>query len=303
MSCRHAKAAVTRRATARVRGILSLVDVEMELRPARVSVGTVTYPPGGTLGPRSQADVQLVLIHAGSAQVWIDDTPRLLTAGEVGLLLPGHRERFEFDARVATRHSWVQAEVPELSRTVRERLAALPAVLPLSRPLDALAREAVSTAATALPTSPFVLAHLAAAALWRYVGEAERQAPERMRPVDDAERYIDANLHDPALTLDRIARSAHVSPAHLIRSFRAAHGSTPMANVWQRRVTVGVDLLVNTGLPLATVAERCGFKTVHHFSRRVKATGGLPPGALRRARWDAAGAPTRSGADRRARRA
>jgi AraC-like DNA-binding protein len=282
-----------------VRVILSLVDVEMELRPARVSVGTVTYPPGGTLGPRTQADLQLVLVHAGSAQVWIDEVPRRLTAWQVGLLLPGHRERFEFDALVATRHSWVQAEVPELPRAVRERLAALPAVLPLSPSLEALAREAVSTAA-ALPTSPSVLAHLAGAALWRYVGEAERQATERARPVDDAERCIDANLHDPALTLDRIARSAHVSPAHLVRSFRAAHGCTPMAYVWQRRVAFGVDLLVNTGLPLATVAERCGFKTVHHFSRRVKAAGGLPPGALRRAGWEpAAGASTRSDADRR----
>jgi AraC-like DNA-binding protein len=290
---------VVRRATARVRVILSLVDVEMELRPTRVSVGTVTYPPGGTLGPRTQGDLQLVLIHAGSAQVWVDDTPRRLTAGQVGLLLPGHRERFEFDARVATRHSWVQAEVPGLPRTVRERLAALPAMLPLSPSLEALAREAVSTA-TALPTSPSVLAHLTAAALWRYVGEAERQTPERTRPVDDAERYIDANLHDPALTLDRIARSAHVSPAHLVRSFSAAHGSTPMAYVWQRRVALGVDLLANTGLPLATVAERCGFKTAHHFSRRVKAASGLPPGALRRARWEAAaGASTHSGADRR----
>ena len=294
---------MARRATARVRKILSLVDVEMELRPTRVSVGTVTYPPGGTLGPRTQSDLQLVLIHAGSAQVWVDDTPRRLTAGQVGLLLPGHRERFEFDTRVATRHSWVQAEVPELPRTVCERLAALPAMLPLSPALDALAREAVSTAATALPTSPSVLAHLTAATLWRYVGEAERQAPERARPVDDAERCIHANLHDPALTLDRIARSAHVSSAHLVRSFRAAHGSTPMAYVWQRRVALGVDLLVNTGLPLATVSERCGFKTVHHFSRRVKAASGLPPGALRRARWDAAGAPTRSGAEGRSRRA
>jgi AraC-like DNA-binding protein len=286
-----------------VRIILSLVDVVMELRPTRVSVGTVAYPPGGTLGPRTQSDLQLVLIHAGSAQVWVDDTPRRLTAGQVGLLLPGHCERFEFDPRVATRHSWAQAELAELPRTVRERLAALPATLPLSPPLEALAREAVSTAATALPTSPSVLAHLTAAMLWRYVGEAERQAPERTRPVDDAERCIHANLHDPALTLDRIARSAHVSPAHLVRSFRAAHGSTPMAYVWQRRVALGVDLLANTGLPLATVAERCGFKTVHHFSRRVKAASALPPGAQRRARWDAAGAPTRSGADRRSRRA
>jgi AraC-like DNA-binding protein len=108
-----------------------------------------------------------------------------------------------------------------------------------------------------------------------------------VRPADEAQRFIHANLHDPALTLEHVARAAHVTPAHLIRSFRAAHGTTPKAYLWERRVALGVDLLANTGLPPAAVAERCGFKTVHHFSRRVKLATGLPPAALRIARWDA----------------
>jgi AraC-like DNA-binding protein len=245
----------------------------------RVSAGTVTYPPGGTLGPRTQRDVQLVLLHAGSARVWVDGTMRRLAAGEVGLLLPGHRERFAFDPGVPTRHSWVQAGLPG------GRFEGLPIALPLSPALDALVREAVATAASALPTAHALLGHLAVAALWRYVGEAERRRPERPRPVDDAQRFIHANLHDRTLTLVRIAAAAHVTPAHLIRSFRAEHGTTPMAYLWQRRVALGVDLLANTGLPIAIVAERCGFATAHHFSRRIKQGTGLPPGALRRARW------------------
>ena len=236
----------------------------------------MTYPPGGTLGPRTQSDLQLVLVHAGSARVWVDGAPRTIAAGEVGLLLPGHRERFVFDLHVATRHSWVQARVPD----VPERFATVPSVLPLSPALDTLVREAV--AAVALPA---VAAHLTAAALLRYAAEAERGSPERARPADDAQRFIHAHLGDPELTLAAIARAAHVTPAHLVRSFRAAHGITPMAYLWQRRVALAVDLLAGTGLPLATVAERCGFKTVHHFSRRVAGATGLPPAALRRDRW------------------
>jgi AraC-like DNA-binding protein len=268
--------------------MLSEIDIGAQLRPTRVSVGTVTYPPGGALGPRTQADLQLVVVHAGSARVWVDGAARAeITAGHVGLLLPGHRERFAFDANVATRHSWVQAHVPDVPAVTAERLERLPAALPLSPTLEALAGEAVATAAGALGTAPSVLAHLAAAALWRYVGEAERGRPERARPVEDAQRFIHANLHDPALTLDRVARAVHVTPAHLIRSFRAAHGTTPKAYLWERRVALGVDLLAHTGLPLAAIAVRCGFRTPHHFSRRVKRATGLPPGALRRARWDA----------------
>jgi AraC-like DNA-binding protein len=254
--------------------VLSEVDLP------RVSAGTVTYPPGGTLGPRRQADVQLVLVHSGSARVWIDDErePRTVAAGEVGLLMPGHRERFAFDRHAPTRHSWIQLHAPDAPL---DRFASLPAVLALSPSLEAIAAEAVAAAAAPL------LAHLAAAALWRYVGEAERGAPERARPVDDAQRFIHANLHDPALTLGDVARAAHVTVPHLIRSFRAEHGTTPGAYLWQRRVALGLDLLANTGLPLATVAERCGFKTAHHFSRRVKQATGLPPAAYRRARWGA----------------
>ena len=58
-----------------------------------------------------------------------------------------------------------------------------------------------------------------------------------------------------------------------------------MAYLWQRRAALGADLLAHTGLPIEVVAERCGFRTAHHFSRRVKQATGLPPGALRRARW------------------
>jgi len=272
---------------------LSEIDITDGLNPIRVSLGQVTYPPGGTLGPRTQADLQLVLVHSGSVRVWVDGDLRQLRAGQVGLLLPGHRERFAFDPLVATHHSWVQAHVPELSGALRERLRGLPTVLPLSPALEALMREALAAASSPLPGAPALLAHLAAAALWRFVGEAARGLPERPRPVEDARRFIHANLHDPALTLDDIARAAHVTPPHLVRSFRAELGTTPKAYLWQRRVALGVDLLGNTGLSIAAIAGRCGFKTAHHFSRRVKQASGLPPGQLRRARWEAAGSHDR----------
>ena len=260
----------------------------MMLSEIDVSVGAVTYPPGGRLGPRRQRDVQLVLVHGGSAVVWVDEQPRRLEAGEVGLLLPGHRERFAFDADVPTRHSWVQVRAPDLPLA---RLAALSPVLPLSPALEALTHEAVAAAGSALPTASALLAHLARAALWRYAGEAERGRPERPAPVADAQRFIHAHLADPGLTLDAVARAAHVTPPHLIRAFRAEHGTTPMAYLWERRAALGADLLAHTGLPIEVVAERCGFRTAHHFSRRVKQATGLPPGALRRARWGLVTAP------------
>jgi AraC-like DNA-binding protein len=72
------------------------------------------------------------------------------------------------------------------------------------------------------------------------------------------------------------------------RAFRADYGTTPKAYLWQRRVALGVDLLGNTGLSLSAVAEQWGFRTAHHFSRRIKQATGLPPAALRRVQWDPA---------------
>ena len=266
-----------------MRTSLSEIDVTMELRPVRVSAGTIVYEPGGTLGPRRQSDVQVVLVHAGSARVWVDGAERRIGAGQAGLLLPGHTERFAFDPAVATRHSWVQAHVPQLPHALEERFAAAPAVLPLGPALDALARETVDAAGEGGP-SP-LLGHLAATVLWRYLADAERRPPAVSRPVHDARRHIHAHLSDPDLTLAAVARAAHVTPAHLVRAFRAAHGTTPIAYLWERRVARAVDLLLNTGLPLAAVAERCGFRTVHHFSRRIRQATGRPPGELRARGW------------------
>src|ERR687887_338603 len=52
---------------ATMRALLSEIDL--------VSAGEVVYPPGGRLGPRWQRDVQLVLVHEGSARVAIDGSP------------------------------------------------------------------------------------------------------------------------------------------------------------------------------------------------------------------------------------
>jgi AraC-like DNA-binding protein len=254
-----------------------------EIDPARVSVGQVDYPPGGRLGPRRQDDLQLVLVHRGSATIAIDDGPPVTHgAGTVALLLPGHREEFAFAADVPTRHSWIQARVGPAP----DGFAALPRALPLSGALADLVAEAVAVTRTPLATARPLLAALAAAALWRYAGEAESGPALADDAVERARRHAHAHLAEPDLDLSRLARAAHVSAPHLVRRFRAELGITPMAYLWRRRVAHGVDLLAHTGLPVGEVAARSGFKSVYHFSRRVKEQTGLAPTALRRERWN-----------------
>lgn len=252
---------------ATMRLVLSEIDL-------RLSVGEVVYRPGGRLGPRRQEDVQLVVVHEGAARIEVDgEEHAVLRPGWTGLLLPGHEERFAFDAARDTRHSWVQVGL-----AAPAPFAGLPAALPTSPALAELVRQAV--AAAKAPPGP-LLGALAVAALWRYAADAESRIPGASHTVPRARALIHDQLGDPDLDLARLARALHVSPAHLVRRFRAELGTTPVAYLWERRVAVAIDLLRSTGLPIKEVAARTGFRSVYHFSRRVKAQAGVPPTEVR----------------------
>jgi AraC family transcriptional regulator of arabinose operon len=224
--------------------------------------------------------VQLVVLHTGAMTVWVDGEPRSAGPGTVSLLLPGHEERFAFADRQPTRHSWMQARVAEPPVA---RLADLPPSLALSPAIATLERLLLGRAAAG-GDDPLLLA-LAASLLWRYVAEAESGGAPPPGPVEQARRFIADHLAEP-LSLERIAGAAGVAPAHLGRLFRQQAGTTPMAYVWSRRVDAGVELLAGTGLPVGVIAERCGFRTSFHFSRRVRRATGLAPTELRRRAWE-----------------
>jgi AraC family transcriptional regulator of arabinose operon len=274
-------------AMATMRVLLSEIDL--------VSAGEVVYPPGGRLGPRWQRDVQLMLVHEGSARVWVDGGgPLSIPVGCVGLLLPGHREEFAFDHEVPTRHSWVQARGQWPGGDPAKWPGGNPPrMLPLSTALTELVQATIAATRAPLPTADALAGALAAAAFWRYAGEAEAREGGPGGAVERARAFLHAHLADPDVTLARTARAAHVTPAHLVRRFRAELGITPIAYLWQRRVATGIDLLTHTGLPVSDIAARVGFRSVYHFSRRVSAHAGRPPTALRRERWEPGSNPLR----------
>jgi len=206
----------------------------------------------------------------------------------VVLLLPGHRERFEFDPTNETHHSWVQlglADPPDALGSLPRELPALPRELPASGALTELVREAVAVARTPISTTTPLLAALATAALLRYVGEAESRVGGTADTVGRARRFLHSRVADPDVDLGRVAAAADVTPPIWCGAFAPSWTSRRSRISGEPRVAIGVDLLTNNGLPVGEVAARCGFKSVYHFSRRVKQRTGLSPTALRRGRW------------------
>jgi AraC-like DNA-binding protein len=248
----------------------------------RASAGTIVYSPGGRFGPRLQQDLQLVLLHTGNMEVSIDGVRHAIQPGNVVLLKPGHQEYFSFAEEQETWHRWIAVHPRSLSaETVRE-LESLPLQLPLSGEMNHLTDLMLSLQDAETWESP-LLRSLGYAALMLYISESRRRENvKRTHPaVQLAMQRIRADFARE-LSLQELSEAAHVTPEHLIRLFRREQGVTPIQYLWGYRVLRSEELLRSTGLSIAEVAERCGFKTSYHFARLVKRYTGKTPTDIRR---------------------
>jgi AraC-like DNA-binding protein len=252
------------------------------------SVGSTLYPPGSTLGPRIQAYVQLVFLHFGSVDVYVDDVHYTLKSDGVQLLLPGHEEYFEFDKNQETLHSYVHIPPASLSEEVQQRLEHLPRSIPLSRQMENLIHSAITSHGTVLSTKDEILETLAMQLLWQYIGEAEalrgKQKGDEHQRVPSAQLFIHDHLADK-LDLAMIANAVGLSKPQLTKVFKQQLGMTPMAYVWQRRTEAAIEMLKHSGLSIQLITERCGFESRYHFSRRIKEATNTSPRELRRSYW------------------
>ncbi|MGV9370497.1 transcriptional regulator FtrA [Micromonospora tulbaghiae] len=91
-----------------------------------------------------------------------------------------------------------------------------------------------------------------------------------------------ANLGTP-ITVDRLARQAHMSARTYLRHFARATGTTPIRWLIDRRVQASLPLLETTTVPIEEVATTVGFETAvtfrHHFTAAMRTS----PSAYRRA--------------------
>ena len=108
------------------------------------------------------------------------------------------------------------------------------------------------------------------------------------RAVEDSNRRLlrardamDGSYAQP-LDIRALARIAHVSEAHFIRTFRATFGETPHRYLQRRRVERAMFLLVQTDRSVTEICLDVGFTSLGTFSRTFRAVVGESPTAYRR---------------------
>ncbi|MET7966805.1 AraC family transcriptional regulator [Micromonospora sp. NPDC005305] len=118
-----------------------------------------------------------------------------------------------------------------------------------------------------------------------------RAVEESNRAMLRARDAMDRAYAEP-LDVPALARIAHVSAAHFIRTFRATFGETPHRYLQRRRVERAMYLLVQTDHPVTGVCHLVGFGSLGTFSRTFHGIVGESPSAYRRRRAAAVAVPS-----------
>jgi AraC family transcriptional regulator len=93
---------------------------------------------------------------------------------------------------------------------------------------------------------------------------------------------IEARLAEP-IPLREMAAAARLSVSQFSRQFKARTGLSPHQFLVQLRVDAACRLLRDSTLPIAELAQRCGFSHQEHLTRVLRAHLGTTPAAVRRA--------------------
>ena len=109
-----------------------------------------------------------------------------------------------------------------------------------------------------------------------------RAVEEQNRRLLRARDAMDRTYAQP-LDIPTLARIAHVSEAHFIRTFRATFGETPHRYLQRRRIERAMFLLRTTDSSVTDVCLDVGFASLGTFSRTFRDLVGRSPTEYRRA--------------------
>lgn len=105
--------------------------------------------------------------------------------------------------------------------------------------------------------------------------------PESHNPASICAEYIHANYGDK-ITLDTLCSLVNLNRTSLNQKFKAQFSCTCMEYLLNYRLKISQELLSNTNMKIAEIAENCGFKYESYFIRQFTAKLGISPAAYRK---------------------
>ncbi len=228
--------------------------------------------------------VSIAIVTAGTFQYRTGTTPELMAPGAFFL---GHpKQSFECAHDHGTGDRCISFQyAPEFFERItgtapRFRVSRLPP-LRASAPLVARACAAMRGAGHTSWEELSVLIATHTALLANDIDiDAQPTSPSAFARVTKAVRTIDRHP-DAALSLDRLARSAGLSPFHFLRTFTRITGTTPHQFALRARLRTAALRLTLTRERIIDVALDSGFGDVSNFNRTFRAEFGVSPRAWR----------------------
>lgn len=102
-----------------------------------------------------------------------------------------------------------------------------------------------------------------------------------MLPIVEVLKYIDRNYQE-VITLDKMAKIAHMSKYHFCRTFRSVTGETAVHYLKTVRLTRAHNLLIHTTEQLDEIARKSGFTSYVNLARAFKSVYGMSPRGFRK---------------------
>ena len=109
----------------------------------------------------------------------------------------------------------------------------------------------------------------------------ETPGPRASKECEFIRRYIDNHFKED-LTLNHLAKLAHLNKYYLSHSFRREFGTSPINYLISRRVDESRFLLRKTDHSLSLIAEILGFSSLSYFSQCFRRVEGISPTEYRK---------------------
>ncbi len=246
--------------------------------------------PHWRIAPRRLPNAILFFVHAGRARWWVSDTSVVVQPNDV-LLIP------ENTLHAAEHMPERQFCVSAVHFTVRlfeavDVLALLgfPVHVPTLPQVQGIVEELLRLSAR----QPMGWRKRGAMLVAEIILRIAQERPDLLQPMGSplaikafkllqpVLQFVEAHLSDK-VRVTTMAQVAMCSERHLRRLFHQTLGMTPKRWLLERRLQRAAALLVQTDLPIKTIAAHCGFDDVPHFHRAFRHRFGQSPTQYRRA--------------------